>query len=100
MATQCILTACPSVREAVHSCLARTHGAVLGPQRLPRPFAGLGNGSTWLLDAGARGPTLTTWHWTAGSLAFAMSRGSHFRAFLPLPFSQQALVPSPFRVRV
>src|SRR2546429_7429808 len=29
-----------------------------------------------LLDAVARGPPLTDWHWTSGSIAFAMSRGS------------------------
>src|SRR5262249_49539753 len=36
----------------------------------------LGDESTWLLDAVARGPPLTAWHWTSGKTALAVSRGS------------------------
>jgi hypothetical protein len=52
----CTLAARPSVRSAVHACLSRPHGAVLDPQRSPRPSAGLGDESTWRSDAVARGP--------------------------------------------
>src|SRR5262249_59407641 len=93
-----------SVREAVHSCLPRPHWAVLDPQRSHRPSACLCDESTWLLDAVARGPPLTDGHWTSGSVAFAMSRGSRRATVLASSLCsrlyRQALVPSPFRVQV
>jgi hypothetical protein len=58
--------------QALSALLAR-RGTRRG--RSGRP-ACLGDESPGRCDAGARGPTMTTWHGTAGRLAVARSRGS------------------------
>ena len=99
----CTYTTRLSVREAVHSCLPRPHGAVLDSQKSPRPSACLCEESTWRVDAVARGPPLTDGHWTSSRRAFAMSRGARratVAASSAVPgFVGRLLFPCPFGFR-